>query len=59
MIFLLDTNICIYIIKKKPAKVFERFRTLRLSDLGFHLSQWPNWNMEHTKVRIEAKMEGR
>jgi len=34
MIFLLDTNICIYIIKKKPAKVFERFRTLRLSDLG-------------------------
>ncbi|MEB3178139.1 MAG: type II toxin-antitoxin system VapC family toxin [Nostocaceae cyanobacterium] len=34
MRFLLDTNICIYIIKQKPAKVFEKFQTLKLSDVG-------------------------
>jgi tRNA(fMet)-specific endonuclease VapC len=34
MRFLLDTNICIYIIKQKPSKVFEKFRTLNLSDVG-------------------------
>jgi hypothetical protein len=28
MQFLLDTNICIYIIKRKPQKVFERFQSL-------------------------------
>ena len=26
MTYMLDTNICIYIIKKKPEKVLERFR---------------------------------
>jgi tRNA(fMet)-specific endonuclease VapC len=26
MRYLLDTNICIYLIKKRPSKVFERFR---------------------------------
>ena len=26
--YLLDTNICIYIIKKKPVQVFEKFRKL-------------------------------
>ncbi|MCL1464713.1 type II toxin-antitoxin system VapC family toxin [Argonema galeatum] len=34
MRFLLDTNICIYIIKKKPAKVLEKFQTLDPSDVG-------------------------
>ena len=34
MRFLLDTNICIYIIKQKPAKVFEKFQTLNPSDIG-------------------------
>lgn len=26
MIYLLDTNICIYVIRRRPAHVFERFR---------------------------------
>ncbi len=30
MEYMLDTNICIYIIKKKPVRVFERFKTLAL-----------------------------
>jgi len=34
MEYLLDTNICIYIIKKKPAEVFERFKNLTISDVG-------------------------
>jgi tRNA(fMet)-specific endonuclease VapC len=32
--FLLDTNICIYIIKQKPAKVLEVFQKLHPSDVG-------------------------
>lgn len=34
MRFLLDTNICIYIIKRKPQKVFDRLQALDLSDVG-------------------------
>ncbi|MGV0027081.1 type II toxin-antitoxin system tRNA(fMet)-specific endonuclease VapC [Phormidesmis priestleyi] len=34
MQFLLDTNICIYIIKRKPRRVLERFQSLSLSDIG-------------------------
>lgn len=31
---MLDTNICIYIIKRKPAKVIERFKQTKISDIG-------------------------
>ena len=31
---MLDTNICIYIIKKKPTDVIERFRQTRISQVG-------------------------
>jgi tRNA(fMet)-specific endonuclease VapC len=34
MKFMLDTNICIYIIKKKPTDVIERFRQTRISHVG-------------------------
>jgi tRNA(fMet)-specific endonuclease VapC len=34
MQYLLDTNICIYLIKQKPPKVLTRFQTLALSDIG-------------------------
>lgn len=34
MRFLLDTNICIYIINRKPAEVIERFRGFPLGDIG-------------------------
>lgn len=32
--FLLDTNICIYVINRRPAAVFERFAALRLGDVA-------------------------
>jgi tRNA(fMet)-specific endonuclease VapC len=34
MEYLLDTNICKYIIKKKPAEVFEKFKNLTIGDVG-------------------------
>ena len=34
MQYLLDTNICIYLIKQKPPKVLARFQTLALSDVA-------------------------
>jgi tRNA(fMet)-specific endonuclease VapC len=34
MEYLLDTNICIYIIKKKPVNVFEKFKTLEIGSIG-------------------------
>lgn len=34
MQFILDTNICIYLIKKKPSNVFEKFKKLTLGSIG-------------------------
>jgi len=33
-IYILDTNICIYIIKRKPVRVFDRFKELPLGAVG-------------------------
>lgn len=32
--YLLDTNICIYIIREKPASVLTRFRKIKPGDIG-------------------------
>ena len=32
--YLLDTNICIYLIKKKPKKVIKRLKKINISDVG-------------------------
>ena len=37
MKYMLDTNICIYIIKKKPVKVLEKFKTLQEGMVGMSL----------------------
>jgi tRNA(fMet)-specific endonuclease VapC len=34
MKFMLDTNICIYIIKQKPSEVIERFKQTEISQIG-------------------------
>ncbi len=34
MRYLLDTDICIYIIKKKPESVFDKFRKCSIGDIG-------------------------
>jgi tRNA(fMet)-specific endonuclease VapC len=33
MKYMLDTNMCIYLIKKQPKNIFEKFRTLDLGDV--------------------------
>jgi tRNA(fMet)-specific endonuclease VapC len=35
--YLLDTNICIYIIKKRPIEVLEKFRTLPIGSVGISI----------------------
>ena len=34
MKYLLDTNICIYLIKKRPQKTFDRFHSVRVGEVG-------------------------
>jgi tRNA(fMet)-specific endonuclease VapC len=34
MKFLLDTNICIYIIKQKPSEVLQKFNSYQVGDIG-------------------------
>ena len=34
MIFMLDTNTCIYIIKRKPSEVIKRFKSTKISLIG-------------------------
>ena len=34
MLYLLDTNTCIYIIKRSPSHVLRRFQRLRVGDVG-------------------------
>ena len=34
MRYLLDTNICIYVIKQRPLRVMEKFRACDLGDIG-------------------------
>lgn len=34
MKFLLDTNICIYIIKRKPLEVLQKFNTYQVGEIG-------------------------
>jgi tRNA(fMet)-specific endonuclease VapC len=34
MQFMLDTNMCIYIIKRKPSEVIERFKRTEISQIG-------------------------
>jgi len=58
MKFLLDTNICIYVIKKRPPQILKKFKTFSANDLaissitlaelefGVHLSSYPEKNQE-------------
>jgi tRNA(fMet)-specific endonuclease VapC len=58
MKFFLDTNICIYIIKRRPPQVLRKFETFKINDLGIssitlaelefgvYLSKYPEKNQE-------------
>ena len=56
--YLLDTNICIYIIKKKPIEVFEKFKklelgTLKISSITVSELYFGAYNSQNIKKNIE------
>jgi len=56
--YLLDTNICIYIIKKKPIEVFERFKqleigTLKISSITVAELYFGAYNSQNTEKNVE------
>ena len=61
MRYLLDTNICIYIAKRKPASVASRFRDLHPGDMGMSIvtclelvyGAWKSRNPEASLAAIE------
>jgi tRNA(fMet)-specific endonuclease VapC len=59
--FLLDTDICIYIIKRKPEKVFRHFRALIPGDIGISsitLAELEHGvQKSHERVRNQAALE--
>ena len=61
MKFLLDTDICIYIIKRKPEKVFRHFRALIPGDIGISsitLTELEHGvQKSHERVRNQAALE--
>ncbi len=57
--YLLDTNICIYIIKKKPIEVFEKFKqleigTLKISSITVAELYFGAYNSQNVKKNIEV-----
>ena len=68
MKYLLDTNICIYIIKRRPAKVFQRFELFEPGDIcissityaelqyGVHKSSNPSSN-EQALIQFVTPLE--
>ncbi len=58
MKYLLDTNICIYIIKNKPTQVFEKFLKLEFGSVGISSITLAELNYGMAKsVHIEKNQE--
>lgn len=57
MRYLLDPNICIYIIKKKPPEVFSQFRNCKVSDIG--LSSITVAELEHGVYKSQQQTKNR
>ena len=57
MRYMLDTNICIYIIKEKPIKVLKKLRTFDLSDLV--ISAITHSELEYGVVKSSHRKENR
>ena len=50
--FLLDTNICIDIRRKKPDALLNRFATLRHGEAALSVITFVNWSTARRKARI-------
>jgi len=51
--YLLDTNICIYIAKKRPPKVYLRLAELSVDDVGMSLITFGAEKSQHQKLALE------
>jgi tRNA(fMet)-specific endonuclease VapC len=56
MQFMLDTNICIYIAKKKPVEVLHRFENLAVGQVGMSAITYGSFCMAHTKVHTKKTL---
>lgn len=62
MKYLLDTNICAYIINKRPDRVFKRFKRHRVGDLGIsvitfmelHFGVEKSSRLEQNRLALQA-----
>ena len=57
MKYMLDTNICIYIIKEKPIQIGERFRAYSISDIG--ISSITLCELEYGVEKSQRKQQNR
>ena len=52
--YLLDTNICIYISKKRPLEVYQRLSELSIGDVGMSLITFgESYGLERRKANIK------
>ena len=57
MKYLLDTNICIYLIKRKPIEVFNRFQSHRIHEVAISVVTYfeLQYGIEKSKFRIKSE----
>ena len=55
---MLDTNICIYLIKKQPPAVLERFTAFPVGDIGISIITWAELVYGACKSRAHAMSLG-
>ena len=51
--YLLDTNICIYIAKKRPLEVYQRLSELSIGDVGMSLLPLVSYGLALKKANIK------
>ena len=54
---MLDTNICIYIIKRRPQAVLDRFSAFPVGDIGISSITLSNWNTALPRAHSPGKTE--
>ncbi len=53
MRYLLDTSICVYIVKKSPEKVFTRLRRFEFGEAGIFAITFSELQYEFPELRVE------
>ena len=62
MRYMLDTNICSYIIKNRPQEVFEKFKTLAMEDCvisSITLAELRFWVARNKRLHLRSKNQGK